>query len=117
MDMNEKKLNALLAAGRTPDADISLLRARILKAALDTPQDGHKDSRVLPIPYKNFAVWKSIAATLILTTGIGFSFGQTANENTAYASAEALLSMSFNSDYDETNLDQNPEQDLTGEQP
>lgn len=88
-------------------SDTSLLQARILKAAQSTRQDevagilAANDS--VPIASK-LANWKSVAATLLLTTGIGFGIGQAAAADTSYASAEALLSISMQSDYDETDL-------------
>ncbi len=109
MDVNKQKLDEILAAGRKPEADISLLHARILKATAQIPQD-EPAVRTL---YGHIASWKSVAATLILTTGLGFGLGQIFNENSAYISAETLLSMSFVNDYDDIGIVQN----LTGDQP
>jgi len=104
--MKTQKLEELLQAGRKPDTDISLLQARILKAALQTPQDEPRSKFRRRTHYTNIANWKSIAATLILTTGIGFGLGQMRTNNTNYLSAEALLSLSIASDFDETGLEQ-----------
>ncbi|MBL4853917.1 MAG: hypothetical protein JKY25_06720 [Robiginitomaculum sp.] len=111
MDMNKQEIQELLKAGRKPDTDMSLLQVRILKSAKQTPQDGLSTGA----SYTNFASWKSVVATLILTTGIGFGLGQfqgqAASENTDYLSAEALLSFSIASDYDETGLEPDQEGD------
>jgi len=108
MNMDKQKLQELLEAGRKPDTDISLLQARILKTAKQTPQD----NPTAGASYTNIASWKSIAATLVLTTGLGFGFGQMNTTNTDYLSAEALLSLSIASDYDETGLETDQEGDL-----
>ncbi|PHS35099.1 MAG: hypothetical protein COA91_13665 [Robiginitomaculum sp.] len=108
MDMNREKMQELLESGRKPDTDISLLQARILKAALQTSQDASSTGA----SYTNIASWKSIAATLILTTGIGFGLGQIPTQHSDYIAAETLLSISLANDYDETGL----AQDFTGGQ-
>ena len=112
-----EKVQKLLTEARTLDqilgtelhtaSDTSLLQARILRAAQNTVQDNiastvpANDS--LPVLSK-LANWKSVAATLILTTGIGFGVGQVAAANTTYASAEALLSISMQGEYAEADL-------------
>ncbi len=103
-------LDQILDAAPTSASDISFLQARILKAAQNTPQDGISAVMVVndtaPMPAKTnmLASWKSVAATLMLTTGIGFGIGQAAAADTNYASAEALLSISMQSDYGEADL-------------
>lgn len=98
------------------DANISnitgttFLQARILKAAKSTEQD----EIIVTVPANNGAQiltqtslltsWKAVAATLIITTGLGFGIGQIAAADTDYTSAEALLSASMQSDYDELDL-------------
>ena len=67
-----------------------LLMARILNAAQNIPQDGlPANDRANYAPLQ--ARWKSLAATLLLTTGIGFSLGQTATADADYQTAETLL--------------------------
>jgi len=100
-------LDQMLGTISRPISDTSLLQARIMKAAQGTAQDGGVSIQTandsVPMPAK-LASWKSVAATLILTTGIGFGIGQAAAADTSYASAEALLSISMQSDYDEVDL-------------
>lgn len=101
-----KELDQILDAVRRPETDASFLHARILKTASSTPQDINAEtlSSIATQKPAILATWKSIAATLIMTTGIGFGIGQVAAADTAYASAEALLSISLQSDYDEFDL-------------
>ena len=100
-------LDTFLDTASAPISDTSLLQARILKAAQNTAQDEATNTQaandITAMPSK-LANWKSVAATLILTTGIGFGIGQAAAADTSYASAEALLSISMQSDYLETDL-------------
>lgn len=97
-----QNLDQMLDMMHQPASDTSMLKARILKVAEHTEQnsiaanDSSAPSRL--------ASWKSVAATLVLTTGIGFGIGQVAAADTSYASAEALLSISMQSDYDEIDL-------------
>ena len=85
--------------------DTALLQARILKASENIPQDG-----VATLQAANDASptilssWKAVAATLVLATGMGFGIGQVAAADTSYDSAEALLSLSMQSDYAEADL-------------
>jgi len=85
--------------------DTALLQARILKTAENIPQDG-----VAILQAANDATptilssWKAVAATLVLATGMGFGIGQVAAADTSYDSAEALLSLSMQSDYAEADL-------------
>lgn len=107
-------LDLLLDRAPAPASDTSLLQARILKAAQNTAQDGipaviaANDGASISANPNLLASWKSVAATLVLTisigVGTGFGIGQAAAADTRYASAEALLSISMQSDYDETDL-------------
>ncbi len=90
--------------------DVSLLQARILKAAQNTKQDAKPNTapandRILgQAKPAALSYWKSIAATLIMATGLGFGIGQIAAADTNYMSAEALLALSMQSGYDELDL-------------
>ena len=88
-----------------PVGDTTLLQARILKASKNTAQDGasHAVTANDAVP-SVFSAWKAVAATLVLATGMGFGIGQLAAADTSYASAEALLSISMQSDYVEADL-------------
>ncbi len=102
----EQALNTISA----PASNTILLQARILREVTHTAQEG--------IPYEIaandtaptlqaltvFSAWKAVAATLLLTTGMGFGIGQVAAADTSYVSAEALLSISMQSGYAETDL-------------
>jgi len=90
--------------------DTALLQARILRAAKNTAQDdtthdiaANDAAFILRIP-NALSAWKAVAATLVLTTGVGFGIGRVAAADTSYASAEALLSVSMQSDYIEADL-------------
>lgn len=88
-----------------PVGDTTLLQARILKAARNTAQDGASHAVAAnDVTPSVFSAWKAVAATLVLTTGMGFGIGQLAAADTSYASAEALLSISMQSDYVEADL-------------
>lgn len=100
-------LDQFLDIASAPISDTSLLYARILKVAQSTSQDDVANTLAANdgiLISSKLANWKSIAATLILTTGIGFGIGQAAAVDTAYASAEALLSLSMQGGYDESDL-------------
>ncbi len=106
-------LDKALDAGALPKTDNDLLMARILQAAKETPQQ-----TALPIespandhptqfladdikaPY--VLKWKTLAATLLITMGIGFGWGQSMTDNSDYLDAETLLA--FNNDTDSTAL-------------
>ena len=98
-------LDVALNTLQTPASDTALLQARILGAAKKAAQDGvFSDIAANDIAPTVFSVWKAVAATLVLATGMGFGIGQVAAADTSYASAEALLSISMQSGYVETDL-------------
>jgi hypothetical protein len=95
-------LDGVLDERHATPSDNSLLMARILKAAQTTPQD-RADLLVAAhdIPHEvgqglRMPPWKSLAATLLLTTGMGFVVGQTAASSSEIDQAEALLEISAN---------------------
>ena len=76
-----------------------LLMARILNAAQDMSQDGlPANDRANYTPLQ--ARWKSLVATLLLTTGIGFSLGQTATADADYQTAETLLLTDYQTSFE-----------------
>lgn len=98
-------LDQVLNTVAAPTSDTALLQARILRAAQNMAQDGASYGIAANDTAATvFSAWKAIAATLVLTTGMGFGVGQVATADTSYASAEALLSLSMQSDYAETDL-------------
>jgi len=105
-----KALDRALNTVPAPTGGTELLQARILYAAKSTAQDGTSqdvaanDTAPILRTSNVFSAWKAVAATLVLTTGIGFGIGRVAAADTSYASAEALLSMSMQSDYIEADL-------------
>jgi hypothetical protein len=117
----DQVLNTLPAPAR----DTTLLQARVLKAAKNTAQGGAaqdgaaqdgaaqdgvahgvaaNDAAPAPRISNVLSTWKAVAATLVFATGMGFGIGRVAAADTSYASAEALLSMSMQSDYVEADL-------------
>ena len=83
----------------------ALLQARILRAAISTAQEGVANAVAANDTAPTvFSSWKAAAAVLLLTTGMGFGIGQVAAADTSYASAEALLSISMQSEYVEADL-------------
>lgn len=92
-----------------PDTETDLLMARILKKAEETPQQqsiqietpaNDHPTRFLPddVEKPSALRWKTLAATLLITMGIGFGLGQTLSEDPDYLAAETLLA--YNSDTD-----------------
>jgi hypothetical protein len=108
-----EQLDHLLETGRRNSDNTDLLAARILKMAQETAQDGYaandqKNNQQAPLPHipsRRQSPWKSIAATLVITTGIGFAAGQTAAANSdRYDVAEALLSLDDDTTYEAGNV-------------
>lgn len=103
-------LDKSLDANISDISDTSFLQARILKAAQKVEQDAiigtvaANDGAQTLAQSSLLTSWKSVAATLALATGLGFGIGQVAAADTNYASAEALLSVSTQSGYDELDL-------------
>jgi len=97
-------LDQALDTAHAPTGDTVLLQARILRVAKNTVQDntGHQLAANDTTPTV-LSTWKTAAAVLVLTAGMGFGIGQAAAD-TSYASAEALLSMSMQSGYVEADL-------------
>lgn len=101
------QLDMALDTARTTMSDASLLAARILKQANEIAPDGRAaNDTVMQAPLvRTQAPWKTMAATLLITTGIGFSAGQAAASNsTKFDTAEALLSLDSDNAYDSGNL-------------
>lgn len=101
----EQALDDILNTGALDSADNRLLTERILKIALKTPQEPREYSlhaNDFPSPETKWASltlplslpWKSLAATLLLTIGMGFAVGQVAETSSSLAEAEALLASS-----------------------
>ena len=98
-------LDQILDTMNAPTGDTTLLQARILKTAENIPQDGVTILQVANDASPTvLSSWKAVAATLVLATGMGFGIGQVAAADTSYDSAEALLSLSMQSDYAEADL-------------
>ena len=104
----QTKLDALLDMAVKPQMDTTLLAARILKTAKNTAQDHlateANDHPLQPNKTSMPTPWKSIAATLVLTTGMGFGLGQAAAANTSFDTAQSLLSLSMQDGYNEDEL-------------
>lgn len=103
----EAVLDTLLDATHLPETDNDLLMARIITAAKNTSQQGflHIETPANDHPTRFLADddmgtpmpnWKKIAATLLITMGIGFGLGQSLTVNSEYYTAETLLA--FNSE-------------------
>ena len=84
--------------------------ARILHTAKNTPQDtlrhiktpaNDHPTQFLADDVVNspFAKWKLIAATLLITIGLGFSIGQSMVERSDYWNAESLYAFNLDHDY------------------
>lgn len=105
---SERALDALLDMANVPNVENQLLRARILRtarqtSAANTGTEAHQT-------YKRPAYWRALAATILLTTGIGFGLGQAAVTHAQSDTGEALLMASLNADY---SADDFLESDLT----
>jgi hypothetical protein len=92
-----QSLDRILDGGKKDITNTDFLAARILKAA-------QNEDEVLPmvandrlIPWRK-STWKSVAATFVITAGLGFAAGQSAvATSTRMDTAEALLSLSTES--------------------
>ena len=103
---NERAFDALLDSAAKPACADTLLRARILKHATSEARSDRtmtandttstRPARSLP--------WKAVAATFVLTTGLGFGAGQLAAAKPDYGEAEALLALSMNGQYNEVDI-------------
>jgi len=96
-----QSLDAALETGRQSAGSTDFLAARILKAA--------QAESAAPVAANDRpparAPWKSIAATLVITTGMGFSIGQSAAAKSArIADAETLLSLTLDNPYDSADI-------------
>lgn len=111
-------LDKVLDRAALPDTSTDLLMARILKKAQETPQEtlqqqglqietpaNDHPTRFLAddIERPSALRWKALAATLLITMGIGFGLGQTLSEDPDYLAAETLLA--FNNDTDNASFD------------
>jgi len=104
-------VDTALRGAAKPAANNSLLMARILKQAGSMPQDGAAANGITadaPRPLLGSTPWKSLAATLIISTGMGFGFGQAAAASSDIAQAEALLAASADAQYDYDWLEETP---------
>ncbi|NNC37832.1 MAG: hypothetical protein EX271_10790 [Acidimicrobiales bacterium] len=103
-----RSLDTVLESGRLDTTDTSFLAARILKAAQESDGMELPANDVVGGPTRlprRQPVWRSIAATFVITTGVGFAMGQTAAAKSArIAEAEALLSLTLENPYDSTDL-------------
>ena len=105
---NAQNLDHLLDGEKKDVTGTEFLAARILKAAqeaekLEIPaNDVIGDPARLP---KRQPAWRSIAATFIITTGVGFAMGQSAAAKSArIAEAETLLSLTLDNPYDSADI-------------
>lgn len=92
-----------------PKMDTDLLMARILKAAQETKQE---ESLQIATPANdhptrfladdtekpNALNWRTLAATLLVTMGVGFGIGQSISANSDYLAAENLLAYNSTAD-------------------
>ncbi len=104
------QLDSVLGSAAKPATDDRLLMARILKQAQALPQQGAPANDSPPAPRRRMAVppWKSLAATLILSTGMGFGIGQAAASSSGAAQAEALLEANSGAQYSYDWLEETP---------
>ena len=103
-----QSLDHLLDGGKKDVTNTDFLAARILKAAqeLDGVENPANDMVRGPahLP-KRQPAWRSIAATLVITTGIGFAMGQSAAAKSArIAEAETLLSLTLDNPFDSSDI-------------
>ena len=100
-----RALDAWLDTGTHPSTDNSLLMARIRKQAADTPQDPPQSGPVVSLAtYRSRPpMWRTLAATVLVTTGIGFGVGQAAARSQT-ETVEALLSASLGDMYSDSDF-------------
>ncbi|PHR92383.1 MAG: hypothetical protein COA69_08370 [Robiginitomaculum sp.] len=103
-------LDKIIDVAALPETANSLLMARILKAAQNTPQNlprhietpaNDHPTRFLPEDRVGppMSRWKVLAATLLVMMGIGFGASQAAFARSDYWAAETLYSFNIDSDY------------------
>ncbi len=94
-----EQLDQLLNSNDKNSSPPDFLMSRIMKSAQEMPQDGLPANDYAPVQTR----WKSLAATLLLTTGLGFGIGatQTTSANAdEYQIAEALLASNYDIEYE-----------------
>lgn len=102
-------LDQVLDIGKKQVSGTDLLAARILKAAAADTEISPIEAPYVPandrlIPWRK-STWKSVAATLVITTSFGFAAGQSAVAKSArMETAEALLSLTPENTYDSDEL-------------
>lgn len=112
-----KKINAdaayldkILDACILPQTSNDLLMARILQTVKNTPQDTLRHIKTPANDHPTqfladdvvsspFAKWKLVAATLLITIGLGFGIGQSMVERSDYWNAESLYAFNLDHDY------------------
>ncbi|PHR59739.1 MAG: hypothetical protein COA43_08580 [Robiginitomaculum sp.] len=103
-------LDKVLDACILPQTSNDLLMTRILHTAQNTPQDmlqtiktpaNDHPTQFLADDVVNspLAKWKLIAATLLITIGLGFTIGQSVAEHSDYWNAESLYAFNLDNDY------------------
>jgi hypothetical protein len=99
-------LDGALEGAREQTADTAFLAARILKAAQesDACENAANDQIGGPARLPR-SRWKSIAATFVITTSLGFAAGQSAAaKSDRIAEAETLLSLTLDNPYDNSSM-------------
>lgn len=103
-----KNLDQLLDGGKKEVACTDFLAERVLKSAQETDAKESPANDMAGSPAyipKRQPAWRSIAATFVITTGVGFVIGQSAAAKSArIAEAETLLSLTLDNPYDSANL-------------
>ncbi len=108
-----RELDMLLDLATKPDNNNVVLRERIFSKINQDGTLGANSDYPMEIPANDTISgpgpnrrppWKAIAATLVLTTGLGFGAGQLAAAKPGYSDAEVLLSLSMTSQYSESDF-------------
>ena len=103
-----QNLDQMLDGRKKDITNTDFLAARIMKAAqeLDGVESPANDMAGGPahLP-KRQPAWRSIAATFVITTGVGFAIGQSAAAKSArIAEAETLLSLTLDNPFDSSDI-------------
>jgi len=103
-------VDTALDSATKPDTDSALLMARILKQAQSIPQTGTRANNSPAAARRRIGAppWKSLAATLILSTGMGFGIAQAAASASVMTQAEALLAANSDAAYSYDWLEDTP---------